>query len=273
MTEADAAVPDARAEPYEDAVAALRATAVPAAPLVLHAVYGINPSDTATLLDLAAMALTHHAWRNTAIEDAHSQGAIDDADQIVSNIDAWRIVRSRTGDHPSCWMPYPPDTAKALADAHRIVAGRTLTSRLRGTGVRTRDLRQDIGRRLWARSSLVSVLGGSAALPLFALSGAVTCDHWFGTPWWPRRCALFWQTLPVAAAHEHPQIAAAARRLLAEPRQVGQVIAALDLLDHQTRDDLILTGLRYVQVPHDTDAAKRVAHAKDAFAAAAVLGM
>ena len=245
---------------------------MPAAPLVLHAVYGIDPSDTATLLDLAAMALAHHAWRNTAIEDAHSQGAIDDADQIVSNIDAWRIVRSRSGDHPSWWTPYPPETAKALADAHRIVAGRTLTSRLRGTGVRTRDLRQDIGRRLWARSSLVSALGGSAALPLFALSGAVTCDHWFGTPWWPGRCALFWQTLPAAAAHDHPQVAAA-RRLLADPRLLERVVAAPDVLDHQTRNDLILTGLRYVRVPHDSDAAKRVEPAKDAFAAAAILGM
>lgn len=273
MTEDDDAVPDVRAEPYEDAVAALRATAVPAAPLVLDAVYGIDPSDTATLLDLTAMALVHHAWRNTAIEDAHSQGAIDDADQIVSNIDAWRIVRFRTGDHPSRWTPYPPDTAQALANAQRVIAGHTLTSRLHGTGVRTRDLRQDIGRRLWARSSLVSALGGSAALPLFALSGAVTCAHWFGTPWWPRRCELFWQSLPAAAAHDQPQVAAAARRLLTHPHHLHQVVAAPDLLDHQTRDDLILTGIGYIRVPHDRDAAKRVEHAKDAFAAAAVLGM
>lgn len=201
---------------------------MPAAPRVLDAAYGIDPGYTATLLDLAAMALVHHAWRNTA---------------------------------------------KALADGRRTIAGRTLTSRLRGTGVRTRDLCQDIGRRLWTRSSLVSALGGSAALPLFALSGAVTCDHWFGTPWWPRRCELFWQTLPAAAVHDHPHVAAAARRLLTDPRLLDQVVAAPDLLDHQTRDDLVLAGLGYVHVPHDTDAAQRVEKAKDAFAAAAVLGM
>jgi hypothetical protein len=202
-----------------DAVAEVRGKAVPAAPLVLRARYGADPDDEELLLDLAAMAITHSCWRNTTFEDAHSLGAIDDADQIVSNIDAWRIVRASMPGGSQWWTPYPPDTATALADAHRVIAGRTLTQRLGGTGVRTRALRQEVGRKLWQQSSLASALGDTAALPLFALFGAVTCQDWFGTPWWPRRCEKYWQTLPEQTGHRIPAIAAAAGRLLARPER------------------------------------------------------
>lgn len=89
-----------------DALARIRETAVPAAPLVLTARYGIDQDDTGALLSLAALAFTHSGWRNTSWEDVHAQGAIDDADQIVANISSWRLVRS--GMTAQLWLPHPP---------------------------------------------------------------------------------------------------------------------------------------------------------------------
>ena len=253
-----------------EALALVRETAVPAAPLVLAARYGVDPHDTETLLDLAALALAHTGWRNTSWEHAHAQGAIDDADQIVVNISSWRLVRSAMPART--WLPYPPQTAPALVAGPRDIAGRTLAQRLRGTGVPAKDLRREVRDKLWASTFTADDLG-DGALALFALAGAVTCPHWYGTPWWPEHATAFWRTLPAQAAGDRPGNPDAARRLLALPDGLDRLRREPDRLDHPTRDDLIATGLGYTPLPRHDAPVHAIPDAQAALSAALFLGM
>ncbi len=253
-----------------EALARVRDEALPAAVRVLAVRYGVEPGQTDVLLDLAAMAFTHSGWRNTAWEDAHAHGAIDDADQIVANIDAWRTVRS--GMTAGSWLPYPPKASAALVAGSRDIAGRTLAQRLRGTGILTKDLRREVRDRLWARTFTADDLG-DGALPMLALSGAVTCPHWFGTPWWPDHAAAFWAGLPARADGERAFAARPATRLLALDGGLDRLMAEPDRLDHQTRDDLIATGIGYVRLPGHSAPLDDVPNADAALAAAIFLGM
>lgn len=259
-------------ETPDEGLAVLREQLLPAAPALLSAVYRVDPEDRETLLDLAAMALTHSCWRNTCWEDAHGAGAIDDADQIVANIDSWRIVRLHFETGRS-WTPYPPPTADALAHADRPVAGRRLTSRLRGTGIRTATLRSEVANKLWSRTLLIDRLGNEEALALWALSGARACEHWFGTPWWPARCQQYWETLNHEAANPNPAISAEAQRLLTEPHALERLIIAPDELSHELRTALIATGLPYVTMPRDYAVIGTIEHGSAAVMAAWMFGM
>jgi hypothetical protein len=253
-----------------DALARIRETAVPAAPAVLTARYGVEPHDTDALLDLAALAFTHTGWRNTSWEDAHVHGAIDDADQIVANISSWRLVR--TGMTAQAWLPYPPKTAAALVAGARDIAGRNLAQRLRGTGVHTKDLRREVREKLWSSTFTADDLG-NGALALFALAGAVTCPHWYGTPWWPDHATAFWDALPTQAAGDPPGSPDAARRLLALPDGLDRLRHEPDRLDHPARADLIATGLGYVRLPRHDAPVHAIPDAPTAISAAVFLGM
>lgn len=254
----------------DDALAVLRDVAVPAAPAVLHRRYGVEPDARDVLLDLAAMAFTHAAWRNSPWEDVHASGGIDDADQIVANVEAWRIVRaSMDGRYP---LPYPPPVADALVRGARPVAGRPLSTRTRGTGVTVAGLRRHVKNTLWSRTGLALDLG-DGWLAMFALAGASACPHWHGTPWWPEHVGAHWRALRDPAMTDRFGAGEPARRLLADPTLQAAVVRAPDQLPHDVRTDLIRTGIGYVRLPSHEQPLDDIPGGGHAAAAATFLAM
>ena len=63
--------------------------------------------------------------------------------------------------------------------------------RTRGTGVAVAELRRQVRNSLWGRTGLALDLG-DGWLALFALSCALSCRHWYGTPWWPEQLRAPW---------------------------------------------------------------------------------
>jgi hypothetical protein len=47
---------------------------------------GIEPNDTAVILNLAAIGITNGAWRNNPVEDWHGDGRIHDGGMLRTNV-------------------------------------------------------------------------------------------------------------------------------------------------------------------------------------------
>ncbi|WP_322751926.1 MULTISPECIES: hypothetical protein [unclassified Frankia] len=45
----------------------------------------IDPDDPGSVLDLAALGFVNSAWRNSPLEDWHSEGRLDDGDMLRIN--------------------------------------------------------------------------------------------------------------------------------------------------------------------------------------------
>jgi len=53
---------------------------------------GIDPDDPGSVLDLTALGFVNNAWRNSPVEDWHSEGRLDDGDMLRINAHtSWRV--------------------------------------------------------------------------------------------------------------------------------------------------------------------------------------
>lgn len=132
------------------------------------------------VLDLAAIGLTHLIWRNTALEDAHAGGRIDDADMFAANVAVWRTLRAAMADSRFDWWAM----VEFISDPEMpLPNGNTIRATMRGYGwLAWRQKGRNILFNLWGDSE-----SEPAIPPLWrlAVSGAMWGRYWYGTPWWP----------------------------------------------------------------------------------------
>jgi len=185
------------------------------------------------VLDLAAIGLTHLVWRNTALEDAHAGGRIDDADMFAANVTVWRALRSALGATPVDWWAM----VEFVSDPElRMPNDSTIRATMRGYGWRAwRQRARNILFNLWDDWE------SEAAIPplwRLAVSGAGLGRYWYGTPWWPLVVDDFIATLGDPSSRRagwlatHPEIGPPPLPL-AEMR--AGLVEAPELLDHATR--------------------------------------
>jgi hypothetical protein len=60
---------------------------------VLREHIGIEPSDPAMVLKLAAIGITNGTWRNSPLEDWHAEGRIHDGGMLRTNVATTKLVR------------------------------------------------------------------------------------------------------------------------------------------------------------------------------------
>lgn len=154
---------------------------------------GVDASDDSSVLDLAAVGATKLLWRNSPLEDWHSQGwrHIRDADMLRGNVATTRVVRRALGHH-----------LDDLAELGRIVArpdrklpdGRSVAD-LAATDADLRDLRRHVNRAAdrWTALAERHELAGVRAV--LACVQGYQRDLWWLTPWWPNHVDEFIQRI------------------------------------------------------------------------------
>lgn len=215
------------------------------------ALYRIEPErDEETLLTLAASELTHNWWRNTAIEDAHAGGRIDDADMLAANVIAYRASLDALA------VPEPArdglwDLLEFVSDPERTLpGGRTVRNLMRGFGYRAyrQEARQAVGRAI----DLCETLGRSGLLTVFASFSLTHPAYWYGMPWWPAVVDDFFERLDDPRSSlsrwldERPAIP---RSIIPSEHLRAILLTAPEVLPHEVREWLIRLALGYPERP------------------------
>lgn len=131
------------------------------------------------LLNLAAIGITRHAWRNDyhgQVEDAHHR--ISDGEMFAANVATTRLVRAYLDPHPQVrWQ----DLADAFTDPKRVAGQRTLVDLL-GKTCHGRWAKWS-GKFIAAISRVASEDGADNVLVGLADDGSYYDDWWSGPRW------------------------------------------------------------------------------------------
>lgn len=154
---------------------------------------GVDASDDSAVLDLAAVGATKLLWRDSPLEDWHSQGWRDirDADMLRGNVATTRVVRRALGQH-----------LDDLAELGRIVArperklpdGRSVAE-LAVTEADMRDLRRHVNRAAARWTALAEQHEPAGVRAMLACVQGYQRDLWWLTPWWPNHVDEFIQRI------------------------------------------------------------------------------
>ena len=173
---------------------------------------GIDPDDPGSVLDLTALGFVNNVWRNSPVEDWHSEGRLDDGDMLRINAHtSWRVReiirrwRREQGIDPdqqlSTWEILDVEDVSWLAvriwrwlvnPSRQLVTGSTL-AKLAGTDL---DEYGDHAEQVMS-GFLASVEedGVGYAFWRAAAHGGLACTHWWGAPSWPQLVDRFLHAL------------------------------------------------------------------------------
>ncbi len=215
---------------------------------------GVDPDDSATLIDLAAVAVARMAWRDGPVEDWHTSvdSRLDDAEMLRANAATTRLVRDLLARH----LPGPPTDRQAAVRGGGpgemfvvIAAALTDPDRRLPNGQRLAELAPDrpslqryrSAVRTWCSRwvAITDQVGLHPVLLFLACWTLTTSRHWWLGPDWPLIVDRFLRQL------DHAEIAgdcASARdaglpadrevlrrQLLAGPDQLSSLVAAFCL--------------------------------------------
>lgn len=163
---------------------------------------GIDPGNSANVLDLAAVGATFLLWRSSPVEDWHYR--IVQSEMMRANAATTRAVRECVLSHLSPWTTSAEDgqdaraarrvfsaVGQVVADAQRRLPDSRTLAAWASSQEELPAFEQHVRRRVrrWTllagQEGLVSVL----VLVLLALVGGASCRQWWLMPWWPDRVA------------------------------------------------------------------------------------
>lgn len=237
---------------------------------------GVDPADLGVVLDLAAIGITNGVWRNSPLEDWHSQGRLGDGAMLRTNAATTKLVMELLDDFVAEELGWDetvqvddfaavdPEASdelflavlQTLADPDRgLPDGRTLRD-LAGDGLD--ELVDHMDGALGGIAGSAERGGLDVALLRSALHGGLACPHWWGTPWWPDTVEAFVAYLDDP---EHPHWGKAKgrdwyARLPPAPPQVADrtvlrelLLAAPEELPEAAADYCVAAGIGYVREP------------------------
>lgn len=139
------------------------------------------------LVGLAAIGITHHAWRSDFhgfVEGAHRR-RITDGEMFAANVATTRLVLEHFGSYPDVdW----PSLAEALSDTERFVGQRTIVELLGKS--RHKRWATWANKFVSAIARVVEQEGPESVLIGLANDGASHADWWAG-PLWPQLVDTF----------------------------------------------------------------------------------
>lgn len=136
-------------------------------------------------LPLLAIGLTHSAWRNTLVEDAHAgpRSRFHDGEMFAANVANTRLIYEHLASYPDIDWRALADT---FVDPHRVLAGRTIADLLG----KTRHKAWEKEARKWIEAMPYVIGHFGAELALWGLANGSqpfpgARPEWWGSPWWP----------------------------------------------------------------------------------------
>lgn len=162
---------------------------------------GFNISDGPRVLDLAAVAITRLAWRDSPVEDWHAvpHSRISDAELMRANVAVTRVVRSLLtddliGDGRQLGCDRAPGnhwrdvltavTARLTDPGRRLPDGRSLRE-LAPDAAQFSSYTDHVAHLTGRWAQLSDRLGSGTVVALLACTGAVACPRWWLAPGWP----------------------------------------------------------------------------------------
>ncbi len=172
----------------------------------------IDPDELGPVLDLAAVGIVNSAWRNSPVEDWHSQGRLHDGDMLRINAhSSWRVReiirrwRNDLGLGPQFRVElcdaFDSGTTDWLAvriwrwlvnPARRLPTGWTLAE-LAGSDLD--EYRDHADGAMGGFAATAEEYGVRYAFWRAAVHGGLACRHWWGTPAWPGLVDRFMRAL------------------------------------------------------------------------------
>jgi len=234
---------------------------------------GVDPLDRTEVLDLAAVAITRLAWRDSPIEDWHADpdSRISDPELMRANAATTRLIRCLLELQVPEAPDKPTDAVQCHTDADELFA--SIGHALAAPDRRLPDTRT-VGELSPGRIELASYqdhvaeitrewtnaanqLGTHALLVLLAVTAASTCRDWWLAPGWPDVVAEFIACVKDPERAGSPAITTRLRTL-ARPAQASDpdqlrrlLLAGPDRLDIETASFCLRTGLGVLLPIHD----------------------
>lgn len=203
---------------------------------------GVDPHHLGTVVDLAAVGMVKHVWRNSPVEDWHAgESALHDGDMLRINAHTtWKvrqILRRWVGDAglDSAGLTdqlemvglelveelFPRLFAWMVNPVRRLPTGQTLADLAVANGGDLDEFEDHADRTMGAYCQVVEEDGAVMCFWRAAAAGGVGCRNWWGTPPWPRIVDRFLEVLD-QPGHEHwGSHGELHARLPAEPPQVA----------------------------------------------------
>jgi hypothetical protein len=138
---------------------------------------GLLPDDDEGLLWAAAVGATHRFWRNTVVEEWHSEPwGLDDGEMMRTNAATVKLIRSQVSVRGVNWRLV---AGLVTADDRRLPNGRTLYEY---AGDRLHDLRDEALAAADVLASIQEEVGSRAALQCAAAQ--IYGSRWHGMAQW-----------------------------------------------------------------------------------------
>lgn len=184
---------------------------------------GVDPHRLGSVVDLAAVGIVLHVWRNSPVEDWHAGSSpLHDGDMLRINAHTtWKvrqIVRRWVADAglDSDGSTDQLDMVKQdLVDelfprlfewmvnpARRLPTGQTLAELAVANDGDLDEFEDHADRTVGSYCGITEQDGAVICFWRAAAAGGVGCRHWWGTPPWPRLVDRFLQILD-QPSHEH----------------------------------------------------------------------
>jgi hypothetical protein len=245
---------------------------------------GIEPNDTAVILNLAAIGITNGAWRNSPVEDWHGDGRIHDGGMLRTNVATSKLVRDVFNDHLGEVLDDEGDLLivtedlatldtdfsdelfvaifERLSDPERVLPDGRALRQLAGEDLD--ELIDHMDQALGGITRSAERHGLDVALQRAAVHGGLACSHWWGTPWWPDIVAEFIARL---GNPQHPHWGEGGEwyaRLPPQPPEVidwrrlrALLLDAPEPLSEESAEFCVAAGIGYVSEPIQ---ARKAAH-------------
>ena len=147
--------------------------------------FGIAAEDSEELPWAAAVGAAQDMWRNTALEEAHAEGRIDDAQLLRANAATVKCARMRLSAGGTNWVL----VARVVSSGARVLPGdRPLRELL---GPHLEHVQQDASRAAHRLTTVQRAHGAVTALQVAAVLAFFSCARWHGMPRWPGVVAGF----------------------------------------------------------------------------------
>ena len=238
---------------------------------------GIDSHRLGSVVDLAAVGIVLHVWRNSPVEDWHAGSSpLHDGDMLRINahttwkvrqiLRRWVADTGLDGDGPTDQLEtvehelvdelFPRLFEWMVNPARRLPTGQTLAELAMANHGELAEFEDHADREVGAYCAVTEQDGAVVCFWRAAAAGGVACRHWWGTPTWPQLVERFLHVLQ-KPDHEHWGSGGELRtRLGPEPPQVADR-AVLDRtlrerpwhLDTPAADWVIRAGIGFLREP------------------------
>jgi len=230
---------------------------------------GFDPDDQERIFDLAAVAITHLAWRSSSIKVWHAapSSRIENTTMMRTTAAITRRIRrllieNRTGPGPTqssmamdAATLFDAVTATMTDPQLRLTDGRTLNE-LAFDRDQLDAFTDHVRRHADQWTALADLVGLHTAELMLAARAATTCRRWWLGPDWPYLVEEFTARLKDPARWGDPTMVTCLRTLVPPPQAADHehlrelLLAGPDVLDADTARYCLRAGIGNL-LPHD----------------------